>query len=350
MNITSEVKKGEKSTVDIIAEINVTDFESYREAALAELGKNVEIKGFRKGAAPAEMIEKQLGDMRILDEMAHHAISASYTQLLTEHKIDAIGRPMVNITKMAKGNPLGFTITTAVMPVVELPDYKKIAKKEMEKKGEGKITDKELDDAIMQIQKMRAQDDAIRDGVEPKEAKEAPVKDLDDEYVQSLGAFENVADFKNKLRENLELEKENKEREKKQLAIADALIEKSTIDVPELLVEHELQKMMAQMEHDISMTGMKFDDYLKHIQKSKDDLKKEWYETAEKRSKMSLIIEKVAEEENLHPSEEEVSTEASKIMTQYKDMKDIDENSVRAYVNSILMNQKVFNFFEEQGK
>jgi trigger factor len=106
--------------------------------------------------------------------------------------------------------------------------------------------------------------------------------------------------------------------------------------------------MVSQMEHDIAMTGMKFDDYLKHIKKTKEELTKEWHEPAEKRAKMNLIIDAVAKAENLVPSDDEIAGEVKKIMEQYKDMKDVDEVNVQAYVASVLTNKKVFEFFEKQ--
>jgi FKBP-type peptidyl-prolyl cis-trans isomerase (trigger factor) len=347
----SEVKKSEKSTVDIIAEMPAEKFMSYRDSILEKLGENVEIKGFRKGAAPAEMVEKHIGEIKVLDEMAHHAIAVAYPELLKEHDIDAIGRPSVSVTKLAKDNDLGFTITTAVMPEIKLPDYKKIASKEMKQDDDIEVSDAELDEAIMNIRKMRMQDQAVKDGKDAKEiakTEEKDIPELDDEYVKSLGKFENVEDFKNKLRENLKTEKKQKEKEKKHLAIADALIEKTDVDVPQLLTNYELQKMVSQLEHDIAMTGMKFDDYLKNIKKTKDELMKEWQEPAEKRATMNLVIDAISKAEKLEPTEDEIKAEVAKIMEQYKDMKGVDEVNVQAYVASILTNQKVFDFFEAQ--
>lgn len=351
MQIKSEIKKGEKSTIDIIAEIQEADLLPYRERAIAQLGANVEIKGFRKGKVPADVIEKEFGDMRILDEMAHMAISESYPQLLEEHKLDAIGRPSVSVTKLAVGNPLGFTITTAVVPEIKLPDYAKIASSVMKGKDDATISDGELDEAMLHIRKMRFQDEAMKEGKDPKETAKTEDKDipeLTDDYVKTLGKFENVDDFKNKLKENLTLEKEQKAKEKKQMEVAEQILEKTDMEIPTMLVDYEVQKMMAQLENDIAMSGMKFDDYLKHIKKTKEELRKEWNEPASKRAKMNLIIDTIAKAEKLAPSDEEITTETAKIMEQYKDMKDVEEANVQAYVASILTNQKVFDFFEKQ--
>ena len=57
------------------------------------------------------------------------ALSEYYPKILEENKIDAISRPEISITKLARKNPLGFKIKTATMPEMKLPDYKQIAKK-----------------------------------------------------------------------------------------------------------------------------------------------------------------------------------------------------------------------------
>jgi len=125
-------------------------------------------------------------------------------------------------------------------------------------------------------------------------------------------------------------------------------MEKTNIEIPSVLVEYELDKMMHQMEHDIAMSGMKFDEYLEKIEKTKETLREDWRETGEKRAKMHMIINAIAEEEKISPTKEELETETAKLMEQYKDMKDIDENNVRMYVAGILTNQKVFDLLEKQ--
>ena len=123
-----EVKKGLNSTVEIKGEIEASVFEQARPEAIKHLSEKVNIDGFRKGHVPENVLEKHVGEIAILEEMAHITISKNYGKILLENKIDAIGYPNIQITKLAKGNPLGFTITVAVVPEMTLPDYKKIAK------------------------------------------------------------------------------------------------------------------------------------------------------------------------------------------------------------------------------
>ena len=68
------------------------------------------------------------------------------------------------------------------------------------------------------------------------------------------------------------------------------LIKDSKIDMPKALIENELDKMEGQFKGDIANMGLQPEDYLKHIKKTWEDLRKEWKPDAEKRSKTQLIL------------------------------------------------------------
>lgn len=354
MKLTSKVEKRENSVVDIIAELSAEDFATYRGQAIQNLGEKVEVKGFRKGNVPEDMLVKQVGEAAVLEEMSQLAISAAYMELIKEHNINALGRPEVSVTKLAPENPLGFTITTTVMPEIKLPDYKKIAGKVMTAKDDNEVTDKEVDDAIEHLRKMRAgaptcEHDHAEGETCDHDKKEPELPELNDEFVKTMGDFKDVADFKTKLKENIAQEKQGRAAEKKRIDALEQVMEKTKVDVPEVLTNYELDKMMHQMEHDIAMSGMKFDEYLEKIQKTKETLRTDWKETGEKRAKMHMVINAIAEEEKLSPTDEEIEAETKKLMEQYKDMKDVDEQNVRMYVAGILTNQKVFELLERKN-
>ena len=131
--VKTTIKKLEKSEVEIIGSIPALQFMGYENEALASMGEKMEIPGFRKGKAPANLVKGAANEMMILEEMAELALYSEYPKILEENKIDAIGRPQISITKIAKGNDLEFKIVTAVLPQIELPDYKKLAKEESAK-------------------------------------------------------------------------------------------------------------------------------------------------------------------------------------------------------------------------
>src|SRR3989338_4589232 len=280
-----KVNKLPKSEVEIEGELPVEIFESYFAPALKKLGGDLEVPGFRKGKAPENILLANLGEMKILEEMAALAFGEHYPKILEENKIEAIGRPEISITKLARKNPLGFKIKTAVLPEVKLPDYKKIAKKAKE---------------------------------------ESPEKD------KGVSASD---------------EKENQIREKTRLKIIEAIIKETEIDLPEILAEIELDKMMHRMESDIAQIGLKFEDYLKHLNKTADDLKKEIRPDAEKKAKLGLILNEIAKAEKFAADKEQVDREVAHILEHYKDA---DPERARIHAENVLSNEKVFVFLENQ--
>lgn len=385
------IKKLPKSEVEIEGEIDVEVFESYYEKAIKKLGENVEIDGFRKGKVPENILLSKIPESHILEEMAEMALSENYPKILEDEKIEAISRPEISITKLARKNPLGFKIKTAVIPETKLPNYKEVSKKiitgltDEEKNTE--VTDKEMEDTIMDIRKSRAPkikmaDAAKEDHVhgencdheqaksdedlgrtdspglagspdaskkasreEKKEEIPAELPEVNDEFVQALGPFKDVEDFKTKLKENIKLEKGNQVRERTRLKIVEKIIEETEVDLPEILIDVELDKILYRMESDITQMGLKFEDYLKHINKTIEDLKKEFRNDAEKKAKLGIILNKIAEAENIIAEPEQVANEVAMILEHYKEA---DPERARIHAENVLTNEKVFEFLENQ--
>ncbi len=348
MQIKTELKKLEKSQVEITGEIATADFATYEKKALKHLGEHIEIDGFRKGHIPENILLARIPEINILEEMAEIALAEAYPEIIEEHKIDAIGRPEISITKIAKGNPLGFKIITGVIPEVNLPDYKKIAHT-AEKLEEVKVEEEDMEKTMLEIRRMRAQKEMPpEEGAEKKEGREkteAELPPLDDAFVQTLGSFNTVEDFKTKLRENIKLEKENQAREKRRIKIVEDIISGSKIDMPKVLIDSELDKMLYRLKTDIENIGFSFEEYLKQIKKTEEEIRKEWEPEAEKRSKLQLIIQKISEAENIKPDEKDVEHELSHLLEHYKDA---DKTRARIYVESTLVTENVFKFLESQ--
>jgi len=348
------VKKLPKSEVEIEGELEAQIFETYFNSALKKLGENTELDGFRKGKIPENVLLAKIPEIKILEEMAELALNEHYPKILKEEKIDAISRPEIFITKLARNNPLGFKIKTAVMPKIKLPDYKKIAaeilSKITNKDKEIIVTDEDLDKTIMDIRKSRAKRIHMAENVEPHEHKESEeheeeLPEWNDGFVQELGPFKDVADFRVKLKENIKLEKENQTKEKNRLKIVEKIIEGSEIEIPEILVGLELDKILYKMESDITQMGLKFEDYLKHLNKKVEDLRKEFRNDAEKKAKLAIILNEIAKVEKIVANEVEVAKEVAVILEHYKEA---DPKRTHMHVEGILTNEKIFQFLENQ--
>lgn len=373
------------SQVKITGELPYAELQSERKSAIVALGKNIELDGFRRGHIPTPVLEKHLGEMTIMGEMAERAIAHSYPHIIEEHEIEAIGQPQIEVTKIAPGNPLAFNITVAVMPKFSLPDYNQIAKEINIGRPKDEVTDEELTEKIKEIQtrkrayekmqnlasentkkvesaddtadpsdpskidtKGKAENPSQSENTKEVDGKEAPLPELTDEYVKTLGQegqFENVEDFKNKLREHLEIEKKQNNIAQHRANITDSIIAKTEMTLPKILIDSEINQMFAQMEDDIKRADLKMDDYLKHIKKSKEELAEEWKPAAVKRAQLQLILNEIAKKEEIHPDVEKVNEQTKELMKRFKDA---DEHRVRLYVTSVLLNEEVMKFLEEK--
>ncbi|MGH7249899.1 MAG: trigger factor, partial [Minisyncoccia bacterium] len=341
-------------------ELEAEIFETYFKIALKKLGENVKIDGFRAGKVPENVLLANIPEIKILEEMAQMALNEHYPKILETEMLALIGRPEIAITKLARNNPLGFKIKSALLPEVKLPDYKKIAKKVIggvthEEKNVS-VSEEEIENTIMDIRKSRAPKKHIADvpaeasakegGATKEEAEKAEeLPEWNDEFVKGLGPFENIADFREKLKVNIKLEKENQLKEKTRLKIMEEILNASTIDTPNILVEAELDKILYRMESDITQMGLKFEDYLKHLNKTVEDLRKEFRTDALKKANLGLVINEIAKAEKIQADEAEVAKEVAHILEHYKDA---DPERAAIHAENVLTNEKVFQFLENQ--
>lgn len=342
-----EKKDLPKSEVELKIVVDAAELESYHDKGLAAIQQVVEVDGFRKGNAPEDLIVKKYGDMIILEEMANIALRDAYTKAIDEHKINPISQPSVTITKLAKGNPLELTITVPVMPEVTLPEYKKIAKEAVKDDEKIEVTDKDIDDVVEELRKGRAKFEEHEHTDEPHEHKidESTLPELNDEFAQSFGEnFKSVSDLREKVGENLKLEKEQKLREKRRTAIMEKLIAEAKADLPDVIVESELNNMLAQMKQDITRFGGTWEEYLSHSNKTEDEIKADWKNDAVKRAMSQLVLHKIAEVEKLHPTPEDVEVQLVHLLAS---VQDADEERAKSYLYQALTNENVLKFLEE---
>jgi trigger factor len=373
-----EKKELPKGLVEFKIIVDVEEFESFHTKAFSEIQKSVEVDGFRKGSAPEALVVKKYGEMVILEEMANLALRKAYVQAIDEHKINPISEPQVSITKIAKGNPLELTITVPVMPEITLPAYSKIAKDVVNDGETIVVTDKDIEDVLEELRKGRAKEHEhaghdhnhdhadhdhsshnhdhdhdehadvkkVGEVTENKEVKtEVVLPELNDDFAKSFGdSFTSLVDLKSKVSENLKLEKEQKLREKRRSAIMEKLVAETKADLPDVMIESELNNMLHQMKADITRFGGTWEEYLTHSKKTEEDIKKDWVSDAHKRAMSQLILHKIGQAEKLMATEQEVEVELVRLLAT---VQDADEERAKAYLYQALTNDKVLKFLEE---
>lgn len=190
-----KIEKEKNSTIEIEITVPAAEFMKHWDQALANIQKEAELDGFRKGKAPSDMIVAKYGEMAILQEMADVSINDTYMKAVIENKLQVISAPNVHIVKLAKDNDFMYHAHVEVMPEIELPDYKTLAKEVIEKKQEIKdTTDEELNSIMQELTQ--------------------EVKDT-------------TPDIENKIKENLKLEKEYLEESRLRSIFLESLVRKA---------------------------------------------------------------------------------------------------------------------------
>jgi FKBP-type peptidyl-prolyl cis-trans isomerase (trigger factor) len=333
--VSFKIQKIKGSEVEIEGEIPFSEIEKYREKAVRNLSSNIVVDGFRKGHVPEKIAMEKIGEMNLLNEMAEMALSDIYPKIIIDNKIDPIERPRISINKIGMGSPLGFKIIVTVMPDVNLPDYKKIASDINSKKEIIIVTEEDINNLV----------DQVLESKRDKDNKDWKKPELTDDFVKTLGEFKSLEDFNKKVEEGIKKEKEWRQKEKIRLQIMEEIISQSDIELPELIIESELNKMVSQFKGDVSRMGLKPEEYLQNIGKNEDSLRKEWRGEAEKRGKNQLILNKIAVVEKIYPKAQDVEKETEHILSHHKDA---DKNMARAYVETVLTNELTLDFLEKQ--
>lgn len=148
-----EIQELPKSRVEIKVKLSGEEFSPYLTIGARELSKDLNIAGFRPGKAPLNLIEKKVGEKRILDEGAKIAINRTFPKIVEDKKLEILGHPTANIQRLSR-EELEASIEAIILPRVELPPWREVVKAEPQNKIE--VKEKETEEALKQLQKSRA--------------------------------------------------------------------------------------------------------------------------------------------------------------------------------------------------
>ena len=338
--MTFSQKNLPKSLVELEIEIPAEEVEAYRKKALASLGKGVRVEGFRPGHVPDEIIERQVGQQHVFEEMARLAIRETYLTILAEQHIDAIGEPELHILKLALGNPLVFRMQVAVVPKVELPDYKELAA--LAQRRTVSVQEREIEDTLEWLRQQR-------------EKEGGTVPELSDDFAKSVGNFQDLSALKESVKEGLRHEKEMQETERLRQEILENITAKASVEVPDLLIEREKTVLMEQTKKGAAeVLHMDFEEYVKKAGKSEQELLDSFGKEAEQRVKKFLVLREIAQREGIAATAEQIDQEANRMLRHYQTIeparKDIDLKRLREYTEGVIKHEKTLQFLEDFAK
>ncbi len=416
INKISETKR------ELDVKISKEEMEKYVSKAAKDFSGTMNIKGFRPGNAPKDVVENVIGKEKLWEEATKEAIKDSYPNIVEENNLFAVSQPKVEIISSAPGEDLSYKAELYIMPEVILPDYKKISEETVRKeKKDVKAEDKEVEDVLLKIRESRAKTKRVQreakkgdsvtlnfkgsfEGNEEKKIEENDFQvilgkgDLDlfkgfedniigmkesqkkefsidlpepgkkknkvnfevemisvmereipeenDELASSLPNIKNLDELKEKIKEGIEADKRSKEEERMKMSVMEVIKKKTSFEVPEILVQKEVDNMLHNLKHQVSSSGISFDEYLLNIKKTEEDIKKEWKKKAEENVSYAIILYKIGVKEEIEVTDKEVEEEMDKhFRLSGKDKSSEKEENLekmRAYIYDTIKNQKVF--------
>ncbi|MDP3999985.1 MAG: trigger factor [bacterium] len=175
-----------------------------------------------------------------------------------------------------------------------------------------------------------------------RQVQETKLPELDDDFAKGFGA-KSVGDLRKRLAENLKKEKEQEARQKTEQEVVNQVVDRAKVEVPEELVGDELTRMFAEFRQHVERQGIPFDKYLEQSGKTEDDFRKDQRGEAERRVKMSLVLNAIQEKEKIEVSEKRLKEEIATQLAAVPDDKikeRIKGDEFKAYVRRILGNRQ----------
>ncbi len=153
--------------------------------------------------------------------------------------------------------------------------------------------------------------------VKINEIKTKELPELNDEFASEVSEFDTLAEYKEDLRKHLEVEKENEAKRTKEDEAIKKIIDKSTMEIPEAMIDTQCENMVNEFAQRIAQSGLSMEQYMQFSGMTIDGLKEQVRPEAETRIKSSLVLEQIAKDENIEVSEDEINAEIEKMAAQY---------------------------------
>jgi len=253
-------------TINFQLAISSTEINREYQKILKKTATNIEIKGFRKGRAPLDLVEKELSLSKIYEKIIQNLIPPIYTDFIVKNKLKPIIEPQINLANppLSLEKDWNFNIKTCQQPDFNLKPYKTELKKINQKK------------------------------------------------------YKNLTQHKQE--------------------ILNLLTSKSTVNIPQILLDTQIRHRMSQLIDSLSQAGQTLDQYFKdrkisgqrYQQKLNHDLTNEW--------KINLSLDKIASDQKIEVKPEEIK----KVLPPSQ----ATTNQQTNYVHYLLKQQKTITYLQ----
>mgnify|MGYP002521338478 FL=1 len=184
--------------------------------------------------------------------------------------------------------------------------------------------------------------------LEKIERKQLP--EINDAFASNVSEFETLEDYKKDIEKRMNIKKEQEAERKLENDLIEKIVDASEVEVPEILIERQLDMFIKDLEARLSYQGLKLDEYLGYLGTDVQKLREERKEQAKQSCKTRLVLEELIKKENLYVTDEELNAKLQEMADLYKKdleeyKKTLDNNTIAYFENDILM-KKLLDFLK----
>ena len=307
-----ELEIASQPTIDVVQLEKGKDFIFTAEVAVKPEVKLGEYKGLKVDKVSTRVMQKEV-DEEIEKERERNARTVEVTDRAVQDKdivtLDFEGFVDGVAFEGGKGENYPLTIGSGAF----IPGFEEqLIGAEIDKETEVKVTFPEE----YQAKELAGKEAVFQCDVKKIEAKELP--ELDDDFAKDVSEFDTLAEYKEDVKKNLTEKKAEDARRAKEDAVVDKVIENAQMDIPEAMIETQTHQMLDDFARRMQSQGLSMEQYFQFTGQSVDKMMEDMKPQALKRIQTRLVLEKIAEVENIQPTEEEVNEEISKMAEMYK--------------------------------
>ena len=183
------------------------------------------------------------------------------------------------------------------------------------------------------------------------EIKVKELPEINDEFIKEAVGAESVEAYKKETREKLEKQNQLRAEREVEDAIVKKVTETSDVEIPDAMIENQIDRMVQEMEYRLSYQGLKLDDYLKYMNKSMEDFRKDYAEQAAEYVKSQLVIEAIIEKEEITASDEEVEKRLEEMAaSQGRPVPEVKKNARQLdYIKNDVIIKKFFELLKNSN-
>ena len=188
--------------------------------------------------------------------------------------------------------------------------------------------------------------------VKVHEIKKKELPELDDEFAKDVSEFDTLKELKESIKERLEKENADREKYEKQNAVINAVTEEMKVEIPSGMIDVEVDNMVKDMEQRMSYQGLKLEQYLKMINKTEEEFRKEYEPQAIGAIKSRLALEAIIKAEKIEATEKEIKEKLEEMAKSYgKKAEELENNeSIKEYIKQGIENEKAIDLLVENSK